>query len=117
MSLLNLLTHYFSETISPCNVSLCYVRVYQRNPDQGILCVIIIHFSYLIVGPYYSNSRRQQTNMSVVKFLYMIVLWFVYTVIRFPNIMVWKYFRISTIPNISLSVVVYFICAGVNLCD
>ena len=60
---------------------------------------------HFIVGPYYSISKRQRRTLSVIKFLFVIFLWSVYTVIRCTIIMIRNYFRVSTILRSSLSVV------------
>ena len=74
------------------------------SSDKGVHCAIIRPFDIFISGPYSSNIRRQHINLSVVKLSKVILLWFVYTVIRCPERIVWNYFSVSTILTSSTSV-------------
>ena len=67
------------------------------------------HLTYLIVGPYYFNIKFQKSALSVVKFSSVIFLWSLYTVIQCTSTMVHNYFRVSTIINSYIYLVVYLI--------
>ena len=64
-----------------------------------------VSYIYLIVGVYYSNRKLHISTLSIVKLLYMIFLWYIYTVILCTDKMLHNYFRVSTILNSYLSVV------------
>ena len=61
---------------------------------------------YFIPGPYYSNIRLQRSTIYVVKFSIVNLFWSVYTVIRRPKTIVRKYFKVSTILNSYIYIVV-----------
>ena len=104
-------TVQFIETIDiskffPCNLDICYIRIHQRQPAQGVCFVIISPFNIFNYGDIFFQQQSPTQEYFCCKILIHEILWSVYTVIRYPNRMVQYYFSVSAILNSSRYVVV-----------
>ena len=117
MSLYNLSTQELSDKCSLV-MSLSFTsELINGSPLKPYAASLSFPLIYFISGPYYSNIRRQHSTLSVVKFSNMRFLWSVYTVIWFHKRIVQNCFKVSTILNRSIFLVVWFLFSGVNFSD
>jgi hypothetical protein len=81
------------------------------NLERASATTLCSPLMYLISGPYSSAIILQHRTCSVLICLKVRFLWSVYTIILWPRRMFLYSFRVSTILNNSLSVVVYLVWA------
>ena len=101
----NFSTKYYSDKVSLAMLLSVMYDLINVTILEEFCASLPVSYIYLIVGVYYSNRKLHISTLSIVKLLYMIFLWYIYTVILCTDKMLHNYFRVSTILNSYLSVV------------